>query len=109
MAFNARILSNKGRVKKSGSQKSSAIGSLAHQPRGLGVEPREEEARTDRVEELHLAGTKSTITASRTLPRRHRQEKSFRHQELCQETTTTTAITGLAATTAVTPVDSVQV
>ena len=77
--------------------------------RGIIREPREvEEVKTDRVEELHLAGTKSTTTASRTLLRRHRQEKSFRHQELCQETTTT-AITGLAATTAVTPADSVQV
>ena len=81
---------------------------IIREPRGSGVEPREEgeEVRTDRVEELHLAGTKSTTTASRTLRRRHRQERSFRHQELCQETTT---ITGLAATTAVTPVDSVQV
>merc|ERR1711976_775971 len=47
-----------------------------------------------------------TTTASRTLPRRHRQERSSRHQELCQETKTAT--TGLAATTAVTPVDNVQ-
>ena len=75
--------------------------------RGIIREPRGGEVRTDRVEELRLAETKSTTTASRTLPRRHRQEKSSRHQELCQETTT--AITGLAATTAVTPVDSVQV
>ena len=83
---------------------------IIREPRGSGVEPREEgeEVRTDRVEELHLAGTKSTTTASRTRLRRHRQERSFRHQELCQETTAT-AITGLAATTAVTPVDSVQV
>ena len=74
---------------------------IIREPRGSGVEPREEEGevRTDRVEELHLAGTKSTTTASRTLPRRHRQEKSSRHQELCQETTT--AITGLAAATTV--------
>ena len=82
---------------------------IIREPRGSGVEPREEEeVRTDRVGELHLAGTKSTTTASRTLLRRHRQERSFRHQGLCQETTTT-ATTGLAATTAVTPVDNVQV
>ena len=82
---------------------------IIREPRGSGVEPREEEGevRTDRVEELHHEGTKSTTTASRTLLRRHRQEKSSRHQELCQETTT--AVTGLAATTAVTPVDNVQV
>ena len=80
---------------------------IIREPRGSGVEPREEEVRTDRVEARRHEGTKSTTTASRTLPRRHRQEKSSRHQELCQETTT--AITGLAATTAVTPVDNVQV
>merc|ERR1711976_1882 len=59
----------------------------------------EAEVRTDRVEARRHEGTKSTTTASRTLPRRHRQEKSSRHQELCQETTT--AITGLAAATTV--------
>ena len=74
---------------------------IIREPRGSGVEPREEEVevRTDKAEERRQEGTKSTTTASRTLPRRHRQEKSSRHQELCQETTT--AITGLAAATTV--------
>ena len=83
-------------------------GAVVEPGEAMEAETRLEEVRTDRAEAGHHAGTKSTTTASRTLPRRHRQERSSRHQELCQETTTAT--TGLAATTTVLiPVGSVQV
>ena len=84
-------------------------GSVVEPGEAMGAETRLEEVRTDRAEAGHHAGTKSTTTASRTLHRRHRQERSSRHQELCQETTT--AITGLATTTTTVmiPVGSVQV
>merc|ERR1719350_129187 len=81
-------------------------GAVVEPGEAVEAETRLEEVRTDRAEAGHHAGTKSTTTASRTLPRRHRQERSSRHQELCQETTTT----GLAATTTVMiPVGNVQV
>merc|ERR1719232_2122443 len=83
-------------------------GAVVEPGEAMEAETRLEEVRTDRTEAGHPAGTKSTTTASRTLPRRHRQERSSRHQELCQETTTAT--TGLATTTTVMiPVGSVQV
>merc|ERR1719350_1756094 len=84
-------------------------GAVVEPGEAMEAETRLEEVRTDRAEAGHHAGIKSTTTASRTLPRRHRQERSSRHQELCQETITAT--TGLAATTTTVmiPVGSVQV
>merc|ERR1719350_2729626 len=84
-------------------------GAVVEPGEAMEAETRLEVVRTDRAEAGHHAGTKSTTTASRTLPRRHRQERSSRHQELCQETITATTGLATTTTTVMIPVGNVQV